>query len=399
MDGAAAKGFPEAAVRVLVSALLALYLLAAWGSGIDRISVTAPALERLVPGPFRAQADRSAAAVALAQGDGAAALGLAAEAVLHDPLDPLSSSLLGSARQYRGDTKGAEAAFRVAAQRGWRDRLTQLYWYSAALQSGDAKRAALRADALLRADPYFAAAGTLLEPLEASPAGQAALAARLGENPGWAGAYLDVPLDADARQVRLKSGIALLAARQADSALACDTPRPLVVALLRRGMRRDAEQLWRASRCDARILAGVPAGGLVDGGFERLSDEEASPFGWRKAATGDVSIEPATGSGGVTMRNSAAVSRVVLTQAIGLAPGRYLVRAKVGSNPGSSTGRIAVTLGCGPYAARPENLSGDVAAGGQVLTVGACEGQMLGLWLRPGSGEVTIDDLAIERAP
>ena len=97
------------------------------------------------------------------------------------------------------------------------------------------------------------------------------------------------------------------------------------------------------------------------------------------------------------MRNSAAVSRVVLFQAVGLSPGRYVARAKVGSSSGASTGRIAVSLTCGSRATRPENLSGDIAASGQILTAGACEGQMLGLWLRPSSGEVTIDDLTIER--
>ncbi len=42
----------------------------------------------------------------------------ASHAVRSDPLDPLSDSLFGAARQYRGDPQGAEAAFRVAAATG-----------------------------------------------------------------------------------------------------------------------------------------------------------------------------------------------------------------------------------------------------------------------------------------
>lgn len=400
MQGEAAKGFPEAALKLLASALLVLYLLAAWGSGLDRLSIVSPSLERLVPGPLRAQADRSAAAIALARGDSQSALHYATEAVLHDPIDPLSDSLLGSARQYRGDTAGAEAAFRVAATRGWRDRLTQLYWYGAAIETGDAERAALRADALLRSDPYFAASGTILEPLEASPAGRVALARRLAENPGWAIPYLSVPATADARQVQLKSGIALLAAQQ-HGALDCATPRPLVEVLLARGMRRDAEQLWRAA-CGGKSLAGVPQGGLYDGAFDRLGAgaSESSPFDWRKHADGDVAIDRvATGGRGfaLTLRNSASVSRLALSQAVALAPGQYRVRAKATRDGKAAEGSIAISLDCGAQPRRPADVTGDVATTGQSLAIGDCDSQVLGVWLRPGGGDLTFDDVTIEK--
>ena len=81
MQGEAAKGFPQVALKILASALLVLYFLAAWGSGLDRLSIVSPSLERLVPGPLRAQADRSAAAIALARGDSQSALRYATQAV------------------------------------------------------------------------------------------------------------------------------------------------------------------------------------------------------------------------------------------------------------------------------------------------------------------------------
>ena len=400
MQGEAAKGFPEAALKILASALLVLYFLAAWGSGLDRLSIASPSLERLVPGPLRAQADRSAAAIALARGDSQSALRYATQAVRHDPIDPLSDSLLGSARQYRGDASGADAAFRVAATRGWRDRLTQLYWYGAAIQTGDAERAALRADALLRSDPYFAASGALLEPLEASPGGRVALARRLAENPGWATAYLSLPAAADAKQVRLKSEIALLAARQR-GALDCATPRPLVEVLLARGMRRDAEQLWRAA-CGGELLAGIQQGGLYDGGFDRLSAGagENSPFDWRKHADGDVAIDRVGAIGGgfaLTLRNSASVSRLALSQAVAFAPGQYRVRAKAAGDGKAAEGSVAISLDCGAQPRRPADVTGDVATTGQSLTIGDCDSQALGVWLRPGGGALNFDDVTIEK--
>lgn len=388
--------------RVVASAVIALYFAAAWGSGTDRLSAMTPEMERLVPGPLRAQADRSAAVTALTRGDSAAALAFATRAVRKDPVDPLSNSLLGSALQYQGDLDRADAAFRVAATRGWRDRLTQLYWYGEAMRAGDTERAAQRVDALLRADPRFPAARVLLEPLEASSAGREALARRLAGNPGWAATYFAIGADAPAGQVRLKSGIALLAAQQQDGQFDCATPRPIVAALLDRGMRRDAEQLWR-SACGAEALAGVPEGGLVDGGFRQfVTGAETSPFGWRRHASGDVVIEPVagdSGGAGVSLRNSAAVSRLVLSQAIDLAPGTYRVRAVARAGGMVPTGRISVSLDCGATPRRVANANGDAGAGGQLVTIGACDSQVLGVWLRPNSGELMLADILIDRRP
>ncbi len=383
------------ATRIALTALAALYLYAAWGSGMDRMSADAPALERLVPAMLRAQADRSAAATALARGEDARALAFAAQAVRHDPVDPLADSLLGSARQYRGDVGGAEAAFRVAAQRGWRDRLTQLYWYDAAIQSGDVERAALRADALLRSDPDFALAGDLFAPLEASEAGRSALARRLAERPGWAGGFLTPGDQADVALLHHRAQIAQQAAA-GRQALGCDLPRPLVATLLGRGMRSDAELVWQAN-CRNEGLQG----GLSDGGFEQLAaDRSASPFGWQKYARGDVLIEAvADGAGGhrLTLRNTASVSRLILSQALALGSGHYRLRADIRSGGQPALGRIVASLDCDGHARRPEGVSGDPAGSGQLLAVAACPQQLLGIWLRPGAGPVTIDNMIIER--
>ena len=117
--------------RIGVSLGLLLFGALAAASGVDRMSLLAPALGRLVPGPLQAQA--------------------ASKAVAADPVDPASTALLGTAYLLTEQPAEAEAAFRIAARFGWRQPATQIYWYEAALQSGDWPRAVDRADALLRA--------------------------------------------------------------------------------------------------------------------------------------------------------------------------------------------------------------------------------------------------------
>lgn len=383
------------AQRLLYSALAAAFLIAAWGSGLDRMSAASPALERLVPGPFRAQADLSASAIALARGDAPRALERADDAVRRDPASAEASALLGMARSLAGDARGADAAFRVSAQRGWRDRMTQIYWLDQAIRSGDVERAALRADALLRADPDFEAADRLIEPLELTAEGRTALARRLGERPDWTEAYFRQRAEVDPALLQRRAQVALAAVEQGHPP-GCDALGPYSAMLIENGMRRDAERLWRAACGNAAGDTPGP-GALVDGGFEQLARQDRQgPFGWNKFATGDVAValvELAQGNHAVQARSSASVTRLLLSQAIDLPPGIWRVKANSSAKPG----RLAVSLDCAGRPLRPARVDGDIAGAGQVLTVGACERAVLGLWLRPGAEDVTIDDLSIEK--
>ena len=390
----------RAAPRLGLTALALVFLFAVWGSGLDRMSQASPTLDRLVPGPFRAQAERSAATIALARGELDSARAHASAAVKADPLDPLATSLLGAARQLSGDEDGAAAAFRISAQRGWRDRLAQLYWYDVALRMGDADHAAMRADALMRSDPDFLPAASLLEPLEATEAGRTALARRLAESPVWVGAYANTDRDMAPAVVARRAQVLTLAAREGQP-LGCDIPKWLARALLDRGMRREAEDLWTAH-----CTAGRPVEGLSDGSFEMLAvDERASPFGWTTHRDGDVEIEAIDASGGgsdagkaLRLRNSASVTRLVLTQAIAATPGTYRVRAAIRAEEGAPEVPISFSLDCDGAPRRPASIQGEAGAAGQILTVGQCPRPVLSLWLRPGSGTVVIDDVRLERA-
>ena len=376
------------AVRIGVSLGLLLFGALALASGIDRMSVQAPALGRLVPGPLQAQGARATSALAFAREQPVAAVAAARRAVANDPVEPGSTSLLGMAYLLNEQPAEAEAAFRVAARFGWREPATQVYWYQAALDSGDLPRAVDRLDALLRTHPQLPARDLLLSPLESTSEGRAALIVRLAGKPNWLQYYLKPePELADETVERRSRVLADLAAGA--TALGCETVAPFVDQALARGARADAERVW-TGHCPGSELTW----GLADGGFERFGRDETSPFGWRSNLSGDVavrSVEKGRGNRAVHLVNRSAVSRLVLRQAVALEPGTYRMTAA------ATGGRVAASLGCGGPPGVPSLVDGDPARGGQVLRVAACSRLELGLWIRPGDGEVELDSVALER--
>lgn len=373
------------AAGVLATAYAALAI----GSGLDRLSVNHPQLERLVPAPFRAGAARSGAALALAQGNDNAP-SLAEQALRAGPVDRRAASLLGSARLLDGDLPGAEAAFRVSAQLGWRDPATQAYWYRAALDAGDHAQAAERLDALLRVNPGYRGAASLLAPLESTPEGRAALATRLAARPGWLASYFLPGDEVDKDAARRRAAVAT-ALPAAGLRLGCKGAAPFVRALLGRNLRRDASRVW-AEHCGEQ-----PAAGLEDGDFARLAgDSTNSPFGWQRQSFADLDLafeSAADGTVAVTLRNEASVSRPFLSQPLALPPERYRLTANLSAN---GTGRIAASLTCADHPQLPTGVVGDIGGEGQLLDVPPCADQLLSLWLRPGTGRVSLANIRLE---
>ena len=373
------------AARVGLSLALLLYAALVVGSGFDRLSANAPAMERLVPRPFRAQAARSAAELASVRGQRGAMLANARQAVAADPVDPGSASLLGAALLLQGDNRGAERAFRVAARFGWRDVATQVYWFEAAVESNEMEPAADRLDALLRAQPDFPQSEALLARLETTGAGRAALERRLAARPGWLSTYVQISGLAPAAVPR-RAGV-LVELGRGGTRLGCAGVAPFVTGALDAGARREAEQVWLAHCPGARIDRGI-----ADPGFEAFGTEQASPFGWQAAPSGDVSIEPvavARGNRALRLRNGAPVTRLMLVQPVALPPGRYRLTAKV------VPGRLAASIGCKGSPAMPQDVRGDPGQGGEMLELPDCERPALGLWLRPGANETELDDVAL----
>jgi hypothetical protein len=370
--------------RVFWSVLAALYGYACLGSGLDRLSEASPALQQSVPAPFRANAEAALAAVTLTGGAGAQARDAARSAVLAAPVDRRAVALLGTQRLLANDYAGAEAAFRVGAQLGWREPLTQSYWYRAALQSGEPARAAERLDALLRVNPQMGGAEEMIEPLLASAHGRAALAERLAYRPGWLRRFLTPPGQTGADALARRAEVAgLMSAHGAG--LTCAEIEPLARRLADAGMRQPARAL-RLQYCEAGQVAGL----ISDPEFAALSRGEGGGSGWSLHPSGDVSATLA-GSGAdaaLLARNLAPVRRPILSQQVDLEAGAY--RVVPATDPGDARGLLAASLACAGGRNYPD-LGAPL-----MVTAGACSPQTLTLWLAPSPGEVSIRSVRLE---
>lgn len=361
--------------RWLAGLALALLGFASIGSTLDRMAHDQPQVARFVPHPFRAGADLAHGRLALMRGNEGAARDIAGRAVGANPVDPSALALLGQARLANGELVAAQDAFRAAAAFGWREPATQAYWLQAALQSGDWQGAGLRADALLRSQSELRGDFALLSVFEDNGAGQAVLRGLISERPPWLDAYLQpstVPdVAALARRARFLAQPNLVA-------IDCDSVSPMVEQLLTRGAAKEGRALWQA-RCGGEV-----DGGLQDGNFAQLAAGRASPFGWRRIASGDVSLS--WDGSALEARNRAPAPRLVIWQSLALPEGRY--RAIL---PEAEAGNWRVALSCG---GSPDRRAPREA---KEFSVEDCPAQTLSLWLEPGSGEARLSEIALER--
>jgi tetratricopeptide (TPR) repeat protein len=379
--------------RVLSLAVIAAFAAAALASGLDRVSAQAPGLERLVPVPFRAQADRSAAATALDRKDNAAALASSRDAVATDPVDPDATAFLGSALMQVGRTQDAARTFRVAAQFGWRNVQTQAFWYDAALQAGDYGVAAERLDALLRVHTRLVDQTELLKPMESDPTAQKALAARLQLAPPWLPAYLrlddDTPSDVLDRRLAVVS--------QLDSShfqIGCETAAPFARTLLDDGRRHDAETVWNANCPNMKVV-----GLISDPTFAHVLDPNAeNPFSWRVMSSGNLSIGqgPAGAAPTLVLSNSAPGARLTFLQTVALPAGLYHFHANQGAGQ-ASAGKLYISWACDSRPPFPDTSGADLLGSGQDIRVSECDRQQIGLWVAGGGATVRLQSIALEK--
>lgn len=384
---------PAAMVTVLALGVAT----AALGSGLDRMSAKNPALAGLVPPPFRANAWRGAGALALAGRHLPAAQAAATEAVRRDPMDAASASALGMTRLTSRDGSGAAAAFRVAAQLGWRDMSTQLYWMAVATNSGDFAIAAERADALLRQDAQLREQPLLLAALERLPGGRKALATRLALRPEWFGDYWN-------KLYLLKPEQLLARARVLDepalhpARMTCSEVNTMVGALL-------ANRRSGPGRAILKRYCGAGNGGLLaDGGFERARIAEPSPFGWQFTGAGglDVRLEPGPGDSGkaVVIDSALPMRQIFASQTLQLPPGSYRVSWRMPGSDGTGVSRIVARLTCqqngGDFLAAAPSGGDRYAALARVNP--DCPLQWLDLAIDPGEGAITVDDVTVTPA-
>ncbi len=127
---------------------------------------------------------------ALERGKVTTALAHAALAVRQSPMDAAAVDLLGEAQLAAGEQDAAFGTFAIGQQFGWRGAVGQAYQFEQAIAGGNARRAALHLDALLRLRAGDAALHSAIDRLLEQDGGHAALAERLSYRPRWRSAVL-----------------------------------------------------------------------------------------------------------------------------------------------------------------------------------------------------------------
>ncbi|MBC2664455.1 hypothetical protein H7F51_02860 [Novosphingobium flavum] len=359
-------------------------------SGIDRETRARPDLAASLPLQFGPNAQAALAHGRLAENDFGAARGHAEAAVLSAPIEPDSTALLGAARAGSGDLAGAERAFLVAGRLGWRTPITQFYWMQGALDVGDERVAALRLDAILRADPALVGNRNLLAPLEASEAGREALSVQLRAAPDWLERYGG---DVDALTLPEAAIRADVLGRLARSGhpLGCVAAGPLTRRLVYLGDIALGNDFWRR-HCPGR------SGSLIaDRTFGDLQvNQPASPFDWTVIGDSDVSVtvDPAgAGQQRLLLASSASFPRKILMQLIVPPPGNYRLSWSATVAGGAPRDRIVATVSCRPDAQDWLTPALDPASKRYFVDLSvdaSCTGRWIGFGLLPGNDAVSF---------
>lgn len=377
----------------IAAALVGVYLVAATGIALDRAAPARPALEAWVPQPFRLHTIAAEAEGLRQAGAPQRASALAQQLVLRDPLSPQAAGLLGTVRLAQGNFGGAASAFRTSAKLGWRDAATQIYWFQAAMAAGDFSRAGLRFGAIAQQWPNAPAVDQLSAELERDPRGQANLAQRIAQGANWAAAYANPAADQPIERIAGRAQV-LTAAGALGGKLGCDTVAAMVGTLIE--TRADlAGALW-ARQCPRATQPGQ----LADGGFEAQAGiSRATAFDWQFPGDGALTsslVETGKGGHALRLQSSAASLVPVAVQRLVLQPGTY----RINWQDDAKAPRIAASLSCRPDRGLADPRTGERDGNRSAVTLvhaGGCGAPLLQLWLAPGAGEVTIDNVAIER--
>jgi hypothetical protein len=362
----------------------------------DRAAANDPGTAARVPEPFRQHALASESKALLLAGKAGQIAPLAEALVRRDPLGPQAAGLLGTARLAQGDARGAANAFRTSAKLGWRDAATQVYWLQTALAAGDLNRAGTRFGAIARQWPEAPAIDQLSAGFEDDPRGQMLIAQQIASGANWARAYAQPQPGQPLNRLAGRATV-LISAAGLGNKLGCDAIAQMVVSLAQ-AQAALASKLW-SSQCPR---AAVP-GQINDAGFEQTGEAGGkTPFDWQFPGNGALLADVVGASSGqhVLRASSTAATLVPLTmQRIVLAPGAYRLTWREAANGPARSSRIAVSLSCRPERVLANPLSGAVDGGRGIADLthgGGCEAPLLQLWLAPGTGEVSIDDIALE---
>lgn len=365
----------------LATAVACIFGLLAVFSGLDRYSEHRQGPSQFIPDAFRSGVLRAQAASSLLE-DSRDAATFARKAIAADPSDVRGPSFVGGALLASGERDAAHSAFEVADQMSLREPLVQAYFFDQSLANSDYAAAAARLDILLLAHPRLASLDRLFAALEESEEGRKQIALRLADDPAWAASYLG---DTEAKDEVIRSRARFLTQNATFASFDCQAVEVMLRELAGRGYRAEAQGLARAY-----CSSSVPAGPIADPQFEAFGEDQV--FGWQRHDSGDVRISSVGSEDrAVEIENRSGVTRLVLSQPVALDEGEYRV---FGSVAGGDSGRVLISLDCSEP--RRPRSSGALSRG-LLLRATSCHSQVLGIWLRPGTGALRLDDIRIEK--
>ena len=134
--------------RLIWFAILLGVAVVTLGVQLDRQSRKSPELAPQVPELFRSSAQPRVTAIAIDSGAPGLGVAEAQKLVRRRPLPARHLRLLAQAHFAAGNNEASALAIQYAAQRGWRDRLSQEAMMQIALAAGDREEAARRYAAL-----------------------------------------------------------------------------------------------------------------------------------------------------------------------------------------------------------------------------------------------------------
>lgn len=376
----------------LAAGFAALYAGLASAIALDRAAGSRPELARFVP-RFAQQEARLVVSRQLTQaGRPEQALHLAESVVKRDPLSPHATGLLGTARLGRGDIMGATAAFRVSAKLGWRDAATQVFWFDQAVRAGNFELAGARFSAMARQWPNAPAIDGLSARLASDPRGLHVLARDIASGVNWATAFARPRAYQSTERLAGRARV-LIAAGALGGKLGCDAVAALVGTLTRPSPQL-AGELW-ARQC----ARAAPPGELANGGFESPHPPGPSTaFDWQFPGNGALVSTIVDFADGKALRVSSNNSRMlpIAVQLVILPSRRYQISWLESGNKPS---RIAASLSCKPDQELTNLQDGAGSTGRRSVSIQApaeCSAALLELWLKPGAGEVTVDNVSID---
>ncbi|HVI98824.1 MAG TPA: hypothetical protein VM657_07135 [Sphingomonas sp.] len=333
------QGTVPALVVTVAAALLAIL---SWMSASDRVTATSTQPEKSY---FGGAAAAQTAFLELAANDPENALVSARRAVRTAPIDPSSTSALGSSLLTLGRADDAYAAFSVAGSLGWRNVPTQFYWLAQAEAVGDVDVLAQRLDALLRLDIDNELVQSSLHVLARSTLGQQALAMLLTKNPPWGAKF--VTGTGALEGADLAGRMAAIDLAVANGApIDCNDVGIAANSLIRKHNADAARDLWRRA-CD-RSNNSLIFNGAFDANPGTAS---ASPFTWQLQSQAglDVAVRPGPkplSGNALEIRSSMTVRTIAARQIMALRPGTYQLSWMTALDNGRPDTSIKVLVYC-----------------------------------------------------